>query len=198
MATQIHKCTCKKCGKEYEVECTDAAWKRGAYKKHCSLSCANSHEMTSERLQHIREGIQVYYDNREYHYTCERCGKEFTTNTTIRKGRHIHCPDCKQNREHVKEDPQSLMDLSSRTVSKILQRAKCGCSICGWNESTCDIHHIVPRSEGGSNSSDNLIIVCPNCHRVIHTTDKYTKEFLQNLAVDKTFTNWKEFYHTKN
>ena len=198
MEKQTHICTCKKCGKEYEVTCSDAAWKAGRYKHCCSLSCANSRPMTQERLDKIRNGIKVYYENQEYHYTCEKCGKEFVRKSQIKKGRHIHCNECKLQRVHVKEEPQSLLDLSSRTVSKILYRAKCSCSICGWNESSCDIHHIVPKSKGGTNDADNLIIVCPNCHRVIHTTDKYDIEYLKTLAVDKTFNNWREFYHTKN
>lgn len=81
---------------------------------------------------------------------------------------------------------------------KIIKRANLKCVICGWGESTCDIHHIVPKKNGGSNANDNLIIVCPNCHRIIHTTDKYSTEFLKDFSVDKTFKNWKDFYHKSN
>ncbi len=31
-----------------------------------------------------------------------------------------------------------------------------------------DIHHIKPVHEGGDNSPDNLIPLCPNCHRMVH------------------------------
>ena len=57
---------------------------------------------------------------------------------------------------------------------------------------------LYPKSQGGTNTSDNLIIVCPNCHRVIHANKKYDIEYLQSLSIDKTFANWKDFYHTKN
>lgn len=33
---------------------------------------------------------------------------------------------------------------------------------------TLDIHHIEKISEGGTNSSENLIALCPNCHRRYH------------------------------
>jgi hypothetical protein len=42
------------------------------------------------------------------------------------------------------------------------------CQICGWNKTVCDIHHKVPLVKGGKNTEENLILVCPNCHRLIH------------------------------
>jgi predicted restriction endonuclease len=42
------------------------------------------------------------------------------------------------------------------------------CEICGWKEATRDIHHILPVSEGGTNELSNLIVLCPNHHRMIH------------------------------
>lgn len=29
----------------------------------------------------------------------------------------------------------------------------------------CELHHIIPISEGGSNEMENLILLCPNCHK---------------------------------
>ena len=40
---------------------------------------------------------------------------------------------------------------------------------------------------------DNLILVCPNCHRIIHTSNKYSKEFLQEHSMEKDFYNWRDF-----
>ena len=31
-----------------------------------------------------------------------------------------------------------------------------------------EIHHIVPLSQGGSDTIDNVIALCPNCHRKRH------------------------------
>ena len=53
------------------------------------------------------------------------------------------------------------------------------CALCGWQISKellcirgryqwshgCEIHHIVPVSKGGSDAYDNLILLCPNCHK---------------------------------
>ena len=38
------------------------------------------------------------------------------------------------------------------------------CSHCGWY-GACDMHHI----SGKQNGASNLLVLCPNCHRDIHT-----------------------------
>jgi len=42
------------------------------------------------------------------------------------------------------------------------------CSLCGWDKTTCDIHRIMSGKMGGKYKKDNIIILCPNCHRLIH------------------------------
>ncbi len=41
------------------------------------------------------------------------------------------------------------------------------CARCGWNESLCDKHRFVPGSEGGTYREDNVVPLCPNCHRLV-------------------------------
>lgn len=196
-----YKCICSKCGKEYIVECTESLFKRGKYRKTCSSSCANSHPMTDERRKNISRGVLKHNKSKIvtiYTYTCEKCGKTFETNKAFKKGRHIKCDDCIQKRKHSQDNPISILDLSKRTISKILNRSNIGCAICGWNESTCDIHHIIERKNGGNDEINNLIIVCPNCHRIIHNNKTYSIEYLKSLSIDKHFSNWKDFYHPSN
>ncbi|MFT8257815.1 MAG: HNH endonuclease [Candidatus Symbiodolus clandestinus] len=35
-------------------------------------------------------------------------------------------------------------------------------------EDEWDIHHIIPRREGGSDEPSNLMLLRPNCHRQLH------------------------------
>lgn len=42
------------------------------------------------------------------------------------------------------------------------------CQFCGWNKTTCDVHHKISPLNGGKNTKENLVVVCPNCHRLIH------------------------------
>lgn len=45
------------------------------------------------------------------------------------------------------------------------ERADRKCEWCGESVDAPDVHHITPRNEGGPNEPENLIVLCPNCHR---------------------------------
>jgi len=42
------------------------------------------------------------------------------------------------------------------------------CQLCGWDKATIDGHHKIAPQDGGKHILDNIILVCPNCHRMIH------------------------------
>lgn len=45
------------------------------------------------------------------------------------------------------------------------------CEHCCWRAPTPSMlhaHHVVPRACGGSDTIDNLIVLCPNCHALAH------------------------------
>lgn len=48
---------------------------------------------------------------------------------------------------------------------------------CAWCGTTLmERHHITPYSEGGQNDSENLILLCPNCHTLVHQGKVSTQE----------------------
>lgn len=60
------------------------------------------------------------------------------------------------------------------------------CIVCGYNKHI-EIHHILPRSEGGENRLSNIVPLCPNCHTEVHYDlikaedyKKKTKEILDS------------------
>lgn len=58
----------------------------------------------------------------------------------------------------------------SNTVRKsIYKRDNYSCAICGSTRGL-QIHHCMPRSQGGTNSPQNLITLCWRCHAVAHGT----------------------------
>lgn len=41
------------------------------------------------------------------------------------------------------------------------------CCICGWNEWSIDLCHILPAKNGGDYSINNIVPLCPNHHRLL-------------------------------
>lgn len=57
------------------------------------------------------------------------------------------------------------------------ERSKGICEICGenapfytrnGNEPYLEVHHIIPLSKGGDDTLENVVAICPNCHRKEH------------------------------
>jgi len=61
--------------------------------------------------------------------------------------------------------------VMQRIKSKTKQERGNRCQVCSWEQATCDVHRIIPESQGGENIPDNLIVVCPNCHRLAHNNE---------------------------
>ncbi len=64
----------------------------------------------------------------------------------------------KEKRKHIAE----------KIRDKLLVDAMHRCCLCPQHENIADIHHIVPISEKGPDTEDNLMVVCPTCHAKIH------------------------------
>jgi 5-methylcytosine-specific restriction endonuclease McrA len=95
----------------------------------------------------------------------------------------------KKNREGLKK-PKTILDMSSRTKMKVVKRMNICCATCGWKEASCDIHHIIPKSKGGTDEHNNLTHICPNCHRLAHE-GKLTKFVsLQEQIGDSWINNY--------
>lgn len=109
----------------------------------CSKSCAASGNKNHKLL---------------YEKTCRNCAKEFTTSFITTK----YCSDaCKTKyRNRIRKTDRR------RGIFKII--AALPCEICGYSRASRDVHHIIPLSLGGNNTKDNLISLCPNCHRECH------------------------------
>jgi len=189
---------CENCKKEH-----DGTYGSGRF---CSRSCSNKRIITDETKKKISDGVNKdniikgkIKGNKAYFYVCDKCGVKFESKQYRRKERKKHCDECRRKSPHSrKNDDITLLDLSKRTIAKILKRAGIGCSICNWKESSCDIHHIIEKRKGGKNDISNLIILCPNCHRICHAENKFDNQFLIERSIEKTFNNWKDYYHISN
>lgn len=50
----------------------------------------------------------------------------------------------------------------------VLHRDKYTCQICGAKHTRLEVHHIIYRSQGGTDDEHNLITLCADCHAAIH------------------------------
>lgn len=185
--------TCKKCGIEIV-----GSFGSGKY---CSRSCANSRIRTDKTIELVRQKLILWNKNnpkpkKVYNYICEKCNTNFSQFSKIRikTGKRIRCEKCRKKRV-IKDlnNVNSILELSSRTVSKIFKKLNIGCCICNWNEASCDVHHINGKKIEDYNNHKNLTYICPNCHRLVHD-EKIKKETL--ISLDLYIGNkWKELYN---
>ena len=91
------------------------------------------------------------------------------------------------------KEPTSILEVSKRTASKICDRLFKACFICGWDEASCDIHHIRGRKIPDPHNHNNLSYLCPNHHRLADykLIDLSTIPTIEQKFGDK----WKEFYY---
>ena len=61
-------------------------------------------------------------------------------------------------------------NLTKETRKSIYRRDGYRCALC---DSTrfLQIHHVVPRGQGGTDSPHNLICLCSDCHALAHGTN---------------------------
>lgn len=73
----------------------------------------------------------------------------------------------KKYRNLWNDDPFEKINPAPENLKNELyfERANQHCEWCEEWVDTPEIHHITPRSEGGKNIAENLIVLCPNCHR---------------------------------
>ncbi|HDY7447493.1 TPA: HNH endonuclease [Vibrio vulnificus] len=55
---------------------------------------------------------------------------------------------------------QKAFAKSAKTKAPFIKRSN--------GEPYLEVHHIIPLSQGGLDSLENVISLCPNCHRKIH------------------------------
>jgi len=150
---------CLWCEKEFKATVTEIKKGGGRF---CSQSCG-AHHTNSQR--------------KPYKLKCQICNKAFHSIAPQAKYCSISCLSHKKSKlskEYQSKPENHVYHLSAKVQKKY---GKLPCLIkncgCGWtkefleiNNTTCDLHHIVPRREGGDDSYSNIAPTCPNSHRL--------------------------------
>ncbi len=101
----------------------------------------------------------------------------------IEKAKRISKKRRKENLENSDSRPEKIIVTQTifygnqYIVAEVLERAKGRCERCNKpapflkdkdNEPFLEVHHKIPLNEGGYDTVENSIALCPNCHRHAH------------------------------
>jgi 5-methylcytosine-specific restriction endonuclease McrA len=71
-----------------------------------------------------------------------------------------------------------------RLRQRIFKRDGYKCRVCGDGEGLT-VHHITPRSEGGTDDPENLITLCDECHSRIHKIERAAKAISSRRYIEE-------------
>ncbi len=153
---------CKQCNIVFQADSRELNRGNALF---CSLSCA----ATNRNL-----------NCKKYTYSCILCNSNFTSISTKAK---FCSKSCKYKNYRLQMKSKSSVNRAFM-VFMISEP----CEICKWNDTSCDVHHILPISEGGKNEVTNLITLCPNCHRKVHK-NLFSKDYLLKIVNFRTISS---------
>jgi hypothetical protein len=75
--------------------------------------------------------------------------------------------DCDAQR--IGEDERAAQDIAPKTRRDVIHRDGGRCTVPGCRSARfIEVHHIVPRSQGGSHHASNLVCLCDGHHKALH------------------------------
>ena len=80
---------------------------------------------------------------------------------------------------------------NKKVYREITENYNFQCALCGWNAPTpqggCELHHIDSWKESKNSAKENLILLCPNCHKLadIGMVDKDTLRSYLVLSISE-------------
>ena len=130
-------------------------------------------------------------DKTSYRGVCSKCGESFMgTKYYTQQRRIILCSDCLPELSKLRFIKKHNQDLVPPEISyanssfaantwhtagfstglklAIMQRDGWKCYICG-KSTNLHVHHLIPRSDGGEHTAENLVTLCGGCHRSIES-----------------------------
>ena len=70
--------------------------------------------------------------------------------------------------------------ISNTRRKAVYRRDGYRCALCDCTQ-YLQIHHAIPRGEGGSDFAENLIVLCSKCHAQAHGTDMGTGMTMEDM-----------------
>lgn len=85
-------------------------------------------------------------------------------------------------------------NISNQERKAIYRRDGYRCALCDSTK-YLQIHHHVPRGEGGTNSPHNLITLCANCHALAHGTNLQDWQDITQEDIQQACTEYLADYY---
>ena len=165
---------CLNCGKDvYNFPCQK--------RKYCNMKCRNEYW---NKINQFKVNFKDRAKKNGKILSCLECGNDFYQTKLSNKkfcGRDCYT---KYKSAHILKNnkyPNLIARGKLRTniidwcrlhpgsdTNNIAWIMSISCEVCGWDRAKVDIHHIIQKRHGGSNKPENLIGLCPNCHRLVH------------------------------
>ena len=142
-------CACKICGKQL-------------FRKPCTLKCSTGNVYCNQVCYGISRRKPRAYPAYGKKFFSQRNSKHCNRAcaNVSRIGMKYRQPGA--FRKDKVKDAQSLK-------KRLIQARGASCQRCGYADvNILTVHHIIRRSDGGSNELENLELVCPTCHTEIH------------------------------
>jgi len=103
----------------------------------------------------------------------------------------VYCKICD---DHIRQG------ISKNTANAVKKKTDWKCAICGGEIN--NIHHIIPKSDRGSDKISNLIGLCTECHKKAHNgsfgnQNGYDKELATKLLQIPTKSDYEEYLKSK-
>jgi hypothetical protein len=129
--------------------CGEAFHPNSSRQRFCGMECRNRWIAINPPNERKRVAVQ-----------CGNCGKIiYRTPSEMGEGRSYACSrECQTAIVSGK-----LSERISQGKKLALRRDDARCRICGF-DAIVEVHHIIPRRDGGSDDPSNLITLCPNHH----------------------------------
>lgn len=146
---------CRTCGKVFHR--SPANFRESNTHAYCSKECYT--EARKAGMAEVRRPLHT-----EHHRSCRHCGKSFTLKHSTRNY---------YQRQYCSDECERLSRKSTGVFARYFETRKRGgnCEICGiYEPDILEVHH-KDRSRD-NNRPENLLLICPNCHRRIHRSQK--------------------------
>lgn len=160
--------------------------------KYCSTSCALAHGRVERKFKCVDCGVEFVAYGRRHRLRCDACWKKHRSDTNMalrgRKNDSVQVGIGSGHNQHINHDVyandkhqealakrraayKTKVEAGEYSASYAYRRILTGddkCALCGYTEhqSILVVHH--KNMNRSDNSRDNLVVLCPNCHALIH------------------------------